>query len=772
MTRYVGRSVPRVEDERLLTGRGQYTDDIASPGEARCVFVRSPHAHARIARIDAAAATRVPGVVAVLTGSDYAADGLAGIPHLANPQHTHDVKRRAFVAPPGERVVEQPQWPFAHDRARHVGEIVAAVVAETVGAARDAAEAVEVSYRSLPAVVSATEALQEDAPQLWDDIERNLCFAVHFGDADRTAAALAGAALVVRHEFAHNRVANCQMEPRAAVGAYDAASGLHTLISGSQGVSFQRTMLAGALGVPPERVRVVSPDVGGGFGARTSLYPEQLLVAWAAKRLGRPVKWTSERSEAFLSDLQARDGVTRCALALDRDGRILGYDVEHFGNVGAHPVYYVPLANAMRILTTVYHVPAAHLLMRGVLTNTLPTGPYRGAGRPEMTHAIERLLDMAAKRLGIERAELRRRNLVRREMLPYTAAMGLVYESVDFSGCMECALELADWKGFPARREQARRRGRLAGIGLANHVEAPVGAPAERAVVTVRGEGSVEAILGTQSTGQGHETTFAQVLADALGVPLEAVRLRTGDTDFVKLGGGTHSDRSMRIAGALLGRASEQIIEEAKAAAAELLEASARDVVFEEGTLRVAGTDRALGLFEVARRTELAATSDFFGRMPAHPAGAVVCELEVDPETGAIALTRYSAAEDVGRPINPMIVEGQVHGGIAQGVGQALCESVAYEQGTGQLRAGSFMDYALPRASDLPSFRVAHVEEPESGNPLRVKGAGEGGTIPATAAVLNALCDALSEIGIEDLPMPATPSAVWQAMRSRKRQGG
>ncbi|OGA67047.1 MAG: xanthine dehydrogenase [Betaproteobacteria bacterium RIFCSPLOWO2_12_FULL_68_20] len=772
MTRYVGRSVPRVEDERLLTGRGRYTDDIASPGEARCVFVRSPHAHARIARIDAAAAPRLPGVVAVLTGSDYAADGLAGIPHLANPHHTHDVDKRAFVAAPGARVVEQPQWPFALERARHVGEIVAAVVAENAAAARDAAEAVEVSYEALPAVVQVPDALEPEAPLLWPDIPDNLCFELHFGDAERTDAALAQAALVVRREFAHNRIANCQMEPRAALGVYDAASGLHTLVSGSQGVSFQRMMLAGALKVAPERVRVVSPDVGGGFGARTSLYPEQLLVVWAARRLGRPVKWTSERSEAFVSDLQARDGVTRCALALDRDGRILGYDVEHFGNVGAHPVYYVPMANAMRILTTVYHVPAAHLLMRGVLTNTLPTGPYRGAGRPEMTHAVERLLDMAARRLGIERDELRRRNLVRRDMLPYTSAMGLVYESTDFAGCMERALQLADWRGFPARREEARQRGRLAGIGLANHVEAPVGAPAERAVVSVRGEGSVEAILGTQSTGQGHETTFAQVLADALGVPLEAVRLRTGDTDFVKLGGGTHSDRSMRIAGALLGRASEQIIEKAKAAAAELLEASARDVVFEEGTLRVAGTDRALGLFEVARRTELTATSDFFGRMPAHPGGAVVCELEVDPETGAIALTRYSAAEDVGRPINPMIVEGQVHGGIAQGVGQALFESVAYEQGTGQPRAGSFMDYALPRAGDLPSFRVAHVEEPESGNPLRVKGAGEGGAIPATAAVLNALCDALSEIGIEDIPMPATPGAVWQAMRSRKREGG
>jgi carbon-monoxide dehydrogenase large subunit len=531
-------------------------------------------------------------------------------------------------------------------------------------------------------------------------------------------------------------------------------------------------MLAGALKVPADRVRVVSPDVGGGFGARTNLYPEQLLVVWAAKRLGRPVKWASERSEAFVSDLQARDGGTRCALAFDRDGRILGYDVEHSGNVGAHPVWYVPIANAMRILTTVYHVPAAHALMRGVLTNTLPTGPYRGAGRPEMTHAIERLLDMAARRLGLDRAELRRRNLVTRGMMPYVTPMGLVYENVNFAACMERALDLADWGGFAQRREQAARRGKLAGIGVANHVEAPVGAPAERAMVTVRGDGRVEAVLGTQSTGQGHETTFAQVLADSLDVPIETVRLRGGDTGFVTLGGGTHSDRSMRIAGTLLARASQEIVKKGKAAAAELLEASARDVAFQEGSFRVAGTDRAVHLFDVARRGELAATSDFFGRLPEHPAGSVVCEVEVDPETGAVALTRYSAAEDVGQPINPMIVEGQVHGGIAQGVGQALCESVAYDPETGQPRAGSFMDYALPRADQLPSFHVDHLEEPTNGNPLRVKGGGEGGTIPASAAVLNAVCDALSEFKVEDVAMPATAQAVWQALSKSKGGGG
>jgi carbon-monoxide dehydrogenase large subunit len=776
MKRYVGRPIPRVEDHRFLTGGGRYTDDVRLEGQLSCAFLRSPHAHARILRVDSSRAQRVPEVRAVLTCADYLADGLAGIEHAANPADALDVRARAFVATRGARIVELPHWPLARERARHVGEPLAAVVAETALAARDAAELIEVEYEPLPAVVSVTDALRKGAPQLWDEAPGNLCVSAEFGDAEATRDAFGQAAHVVRCEFANNRVANCQMEPRSAIGDYDESSGICTLVSGNQGVVRLQATLAAALRLPAERVRVISPDVGGAFGLRSNLYPEQVVVAWAAKRIGRPVKWTGERSEAFVSDYQGRDSVMRAALALDADGRILGYEVELTGNVGAHTVSFVPMANGMRILTTVYHVPAAHIALRGALTNTAPTAPYRGAGRPEATHAIERLLDLAAKRIGIDRIEIRRRNLVRREMLPYRNAMGLAYDSGDFAGYMDQALALADWAGFSGRRAAARARNRLAGIGLANHIESPVGAPVERASVTVRGEGTVEAIIGTQSSGQGHETTFAQVIADRLGVAMEAVRIRYGDSGFVKLGGGTHSDRSMRIAGTLFVRAAAEIVERGRAAAAALLEAAAADLAFEAGAYRIAGTDRVVSLFEVARAMEsgalpadmreaLASTQDFNGRIPAFPAGTAVCELEVDPETGTVQITRYTAVDDVGRPVNPMIVEGQTHGGIAQGVGQALCEGVALDPATGQVMTGTFMDYAILRADELPALRLGHTEDPTKGNPLGIKGAGEGGIVPATAAVVNALCDAL---GVEDLSMPATGAVIWAAL-SRQR---
>jgi len=775
MKPYVGQPIPRVEDRRFLTGAGRYSDDIRLEGQVHCAFLRSPHAHARILRIDASRARRVPGVLTVLTGADYLADGLAGIDHAANPVDALDVGKRAFAAPGGVHVVELPHWPLALERARYVGEPLAAAVADTALAARDAAELIEVEYEPLPAVVSAVDALREGSPQLWHEAPGNLCVSAEFGDADVARKALERAAHVVRCELVNNRVANCQMEPRSALGDYEAGTGVCTLISGNQGVVRLRATLAAALKLPPERVRVVSPDVGGAFGLRNNLYPEQVAVVWAAKRLGRPVKWTGERSEAFVSDYQGRDCVMRAALGLDAEGRILGYDVELIGNVGAHTVSFVPMGNAMRILTTVYQVSAAHIAVRGALTNTVPTAPYRGAGRPEATHAIERLLDMAAKRVGIDRIEIRRRNLVRREMLPYRSAMGLVYDSGDFSGYMDRALVLADWTGFPERHAAARARGRLAGIGLANHIEAPVGAPVERASVAVNGDGTVEVIVGTQSSGQGHETTFAQVIADQLGVAMEAVRIRYGDSGFVKSGGGTHSDRSMRIAGTLFVRAAADILERGRAAAAVFLEAASADLVFEEGAYRITGTDRSVSLFELARaiesgalpadvRESLASTQDFNGRIPAFPSGTVICELEVDPETGTVEITRYTAVDDVGKSVNPMIVEGQTHGGIAQGVGQALCEGIALDP-EGQVNTGSFMDYAICRADDLPSFRIGHAEDRTEGNPLHVKGGGEGGVVPATAAVVNALCDAL---GVEDLPMPATSAVVWGALARRR----
>jgi carbon-monoxide dehydrogenase large subunit len=780
---YVGRPLPRFEDLRLITGRGRFTDDRSLPGQAYGVFVRSPHAHARILRLDGTAARALPGVIAVLTAADYRADGRAGVQQVPIPSDVIDYKQPAFRDRPGRPVADLPHWPFAADRVRFPGEAVALVVAETQAAARDAAEAVEVDYAPEPAVTDVLDAIRPGAPLLWPEIPDNTAFEAAFGDAAATEVAMAAADLVVEHSFRNQRIANAQMEPRSAIGAYDAATDSWTLISGSQGVARQRQSLSQALKVPAERIRVISQDVGGGFGARTMVYPEQLAVLWAARRVGRPVKWTSDRTEAFLTDFQGRDMVTEARLALDRSGRILGYAVRNLGNVGAHTLSYVPLNNGYRVLTTVYDVPAAHITLAGIMTNTVQTGPYRGAGRPEATFVMERMLDIAAGRLGIDRIEIRRRNLINHEQLPYRSPMGLNYDSGDFTGNMQRALDAADWSGFPTRRDAAAARGRLAGIGIANYVESPVGAPHERVVVTVKADGTVEAVAGTQSTGQGHETSFAQVLADQLGVRPNDIRLLTGDTAVVRSGGGSHSDRSMRLAGTLFVRASADIVAQAGRVAAALLGVDVATVAYKDGLFQAAQQNRRLSLFDVAQAIEtdttlpdalrrpLAAEATFTGRIPAHPTGAAVCEVEIDPETGTVELTRYSSVDDVGQPINPLILHGQVHGGIAQGVGQALTESMVFDRETGQVLSASFMDYAMPRADMLPSFHVEMTEDPTAGNPLRVKGGGESGITPALAAVGNAVADALAPLGIEHVDMPASPHRVWTAIRDAEKKG-
>ena len=780
---YVGRPLPRFEDLRLVTGKGRFTDDRSLPGQTYGVFVRSPHAHARILRLDGAAARALPGVIAVLTAADYRADGRVGVQQVPIPSDVIDYKQPAFRGRPGRPVADLPHWPFAADRVRFPGEAVALVVAETLAAARDAADAVEVDYGPEPAVVDVLDAIRPGAPLLWPEIPDNIAFEAEFGDRAATEAAMASAHLVVEHSFRNQRIANAQMEPLSALGAYDAATDSWTLISGSQGVARQRQSLSQALKVPAERIRVISEDVGGGFGARTMVYPEQLAVLWAAHLVGRPVKWTSDRTEAFLTDFQGRDMVTEARLALDRSGRILGYAVRNLGNVGAHTLSYVPLNNGYRVLTTVYDVPAAHVTLAGVMTNTVQTGPYRGAGRPEATYVIERLLDIAARRLGVDRVEIRRRNLIGHDRLPYRSVMGLTYDSGDFAGNMARALEAADWKGFTARRAAAAARGRLAGIGVANYVESPVGAPHERVVVTVKADGTVEAVVGTQSTGQGHETSFAQVLADGLGVRPEDIRLLTGDTAVVRSGGGSHSDRSMRLAGTLFVRASTDIVAQAGRVAAALLGVDVASVAYKDGLFQAARQNRRLSLFDVAQAIEtdtalpddlrrpLAAEATFTGRIPAHPTGAAICEVEIDPETGTVALTRYSSVDDVGQPINPLILHGQVHGGIAQGVGQALSDGMAYDAETGQVLSASFMDYAMPRADTLPSFHVEMTEDPTAGNPLRVKGGGESGITPALAAVGNAVADALAPLGIEHVDMPASPQRVWSAIRDAEKKG-
>ena len=723
---YIGRALPRVEDDRLLTGRGRFADDETCAGQAHCVFVRSPHAHARITGIHAPARRDV----LVLTGADYAADGLLPVDHVPNPLDIHDITRRAFDNPR-----QWAHWPLARGEARHVGEPVAAVIAETLEQARDAADALEVDYEPLP-------------------LEETLCFDHAFGDAAATQSALARAAQVVRHEFVSQRVANCQMEPRSALGQWDGQG--YTLITGSQGVLLLRGLLSRVLG--SERVRVVTRDVGGAFGPRTYLQPEQVIVCWAAKRLGRPVRWTASRSEAFLADFQGRDAAIEAALGVDAEGRIVGYDVSVRGNIGAHTVSFVPLNNFRNILTTVYRVPHVSLRVQGVATNTVPAVPYRGAGRPEAHHVIERLLDLAARKLGMDRAEIRRRNLVPKGALPYRTPMRLVLEAADFGGYMERALELADYRGLAARKAKARG---LRGLGIANYVESPVGAARERVELHLTKHG-VDIIAGTQSTGQGHETAFAQVAADHLELPMERIRLRTGDTAFVSAGGGSHSDRSLRFAGTLLVSASRKLLDTARDAAATRFEVGAEDLVYERGTFRVAGTDRAVALLDLA---PLAASEDINRRIPATPGGCAVCELEVDPDTGAVEVLRYITVDDVGRAVNPLIVHGQTHGGIAQGIGQALMEGVALDAAN-QVLTGSFMDYGLARAENLPAFETELAEVPTQGNPLGVKGGGEGGVVPATAAVINALCDAL---GVDDIAMPATPQRVWKVLQTSAR---
>jgi carbon-monoxide dehydrogenase large subunit len=771
MPRYIGKSIPRLEDERFVTGHGRYTNDIPPPDACFAYVLRSPHAHARISAIRHEAARACPGVLAVLTAADYGADGHKGIAHFANTADAVEPQKPAFGGGPGHFVFEQPQAVLAAERVRYVGEPVALIVALTLDQARDAAEAVEIDYEMLPAVVSMADALDASAPQLWEGAPGNVSLRAHYGNAETVDRSFAKAALVIERDLPNQRIVNCQMEPRAASGLYDPAEDSYTLIAGGQGVVRHRGALSAALGVPPAKVRVVSPDVGGGFGSRSLLYPEFVLVVWAAKRLRRPVRWNSDRSEAFLSDFQGRDLTVRITAAFNRRGRLLAARYRIDGNLGAHPAAFVSLNNYRRLATTVYDLRSVDVAVRAVLTNSTPTCPFRGAGRPEAMFVMERLLDLAAARLHIDRVEIRRRNLIGKSQLPYRTAMGLTYDSGDFHGNMAAALVRAEWAGFAQRRKASRRAGRLRGIGVANYIEAPVGAPYERVVLTVRGDGQIEMICGTQSSGQGHETVFAQVAADLLDVPLESVRLVTGDTSEIEKGGGTHSARSMRLVGTLLVEACEKIMAKARGLAAEAFAAPETDVEHADGFFTMPRSNQAFSLFDLADRSApaaLSAMAELSHRIPAHPTGCAVCELEVDPQTGAVEIKRYTSVDDVGVPINPMLVDGQMHGGIVQGIGQALSEGVATDPANGQVVNASFMDYGLPRADNFPRFDVELALDPTAGNPLGIKGGGEGGITPAPAAVINALVDALKEFGIDHVDMPATPVRVWNAIENAK----
>jgi aerobic carbon-monoxide dehydrogenase large subunit len=653
------------------------------------------------------------------------------------------------------------------------------VIAETLAAAKDAAERIVVDYEPLPVLTAATAAATAGAPRIYDDVP-NVTIDADVGDAAATAAAFARAAYVTRLDSWINRVTGVPMEPRSAVGAYDADSKRYTLYAGSGGVVRQKRELAGILGVADDAVRVVTREIGGNFGTRNSFFPEFALVAWAARRLGRPVKWTAERHEAFVSDYMGRDLTVSAELALDADGHFLALRTDNLSNVGAHSGSYVPLVKGAQLVTGSYRIPVSHVRARAVLTNTMPTTPYRSAGRPEVIYVIERLIDKAAREHGFDRLTLRRRNLIPPSAFPFKNAQGITYDNGTYRVVMDRVLALSDWRGFKRRRAEARRRGRLRGIGLANYVETTGGYPRERADITVHAEGRVDVVVGTLSSGQSHETTFAQCVAEWLGVPFERVNVIEGDTDIVVEGGGSHSARSMRMAGIVMGKASDAVIEKAKRIAANMLETAEEDIGFAGGRFTVKGTDRAVGLFDIAAaamdggalpdelKGPLAATCDEVIRQLGFPYGAHVCEVEIDRDTGAVAIARYTTVDDVGRAINPLVLHGQTHGGAAQGIGQALWELCAYDA-EGQLLSASFMDYAMPRADMLPSFATELSEVLTPTNPLGVRGGGEGGTTPALGAVVNAIVDALSEFGVTHIEMPVTPERIWRAMQAGKR---
>ena len=767
----VGQPVRRKEDQRLLTGKGRFSDDFSLPGQAYAVMVRSPHPHAGILAVDERRAMAVPGLLAVYSGADCVVDGLAAINHDPVPKTRYDMK---LTAPGGGEVFTGPQYLLPADSARHVGEAVAMVVAETRAAALDAAEAIEIIYDELPFVTDPRAALEPGAPRLWDKLPDNVPVDTRFGDAEATDRAFAVADHVVRASFHIGRVTGVPMEPRAALGDYDTATGRYTLYAGSGGPVRQKRELAALLGVPLDRVRVVSLDVGGNFGTRNRLYVESALVAWAAKKLGRPVKYTSTREECLLTDFQGRDLVTNVELALSKDGRFLAMRADNVSNVGAHCTSLSPLSKGSGLISGSYDIPAASLRSRAVFTNTMPTNAYRSSGRPEVTYAIERLVDMAARDLGIDRVELRRRNLVRPEAMPYPNPVGMIYDSGEYAANLDRSMRLADWDGFAARKKEAEARGRRLGLGLAHYVESAIGAPHEKTDISVTPQGRVRVVIGTGPSGQGHETSFAQVVSSLLAVPQGTVDIVMGDTDVVSAGGGSHSGRSMRHAATLFWKAAPELIATGKRLAARLLECAADEVEFADGRFAAARRNRSFDLIELAQAlppelaAELAVSAEHEMHDPVFPNGCAVCEVEVDPETGAVELTRYSVVDDVGRCINPMIVHAQTQGGAAQGIGQAMLEACVLDA-AGQPLAGTFIDYAVPRADDLPAFATQIVEVLSPRNPLGIKAGGEGGTTPAPAVIVSAILNALAPLGVRELPMPATPFAVWQAIRAARR---
>ena len=775
----IGAAVKRKEDARFLTGRGRYTDDINLPGQLHGYILRSPVAHADIGGIDAGAAMAAPGVHAVFTGKDM--EGVGGIP-TGWLIHSKD----------GSPMVEPPHPALALGKVRHVGDCVAIVVAETKEEAREAANLVEVDYRELPAVASIEAAEADGAPLVFDEAAGNVCYDWEVGDRAATDAAFEAADHVVSIDVVNNRLIPNAIEPRAAIANFDPATGDYTLYTTSQNPHLVRLLLgAFVLGLPEHKLRIVAPDVGGGFGSKIPHYAEEAILTWTAGQLGRPVKWTCDRIDAFKSDTHGRDHISTARLALDADGNFLGLRVSTKANLGAYLSTFAPCVPTYLygiLFAGPYTTPAVHCEVKSFFTNTVPVDALRGAGRPEATYLLERLVDKAAHELGMDRVEIRRRNFIRE--FPYQTPVALQYDQGDYDATLDLALEAADWDGFEARRAEAEARGKRRGIGISTFIEACGIAPSavvgslgaraglyESGSVRVHPTGSVSVFTGTHSHGQGHETTFAQIVSDMLGVDFDAVDVVHGDTARIPFGMGTYGSRSLAVGGTAIHLAVEKVIEKGKRIAAHLLETSVEDVEFENGSFTVAGTDRSKSLGEVALTAYvphnypeglepgLEETAFYDPLNFTFPAGTHIAEVEIDPETGEVDLVAVTGADDVGRIINPMIVDGQLHGGLAHGIGQALMEECRYQE-DGQLETGSYMNYTMPRAADLPSFSINHNTTLCTHNPLGVKGVGEVGSIGVPPAVINAVIDALRPMGVDDMTMPATSQRVWQAIQS------
>ena len=779
----IGASLKRVEDHRFLTGNGHYTDDINRPGQSHAWILRSPHAHARIRGIDTSKAAAAEGVIAILTGADMAADGVGGLP-CGWQIHNKD----------GSPMAEPAHPPLAVDKVRHVGDQVAIVIAETRDAARDASELIAVDYEVLDAAVDMDTALSGKT-LVHDDVPNNRCFDWEIGDKTAVDDAFAKADRVVSIDLSNNRLIPNAMEPRAAVSEYDRTTGQYTLYTTTQNPHVIRLLMgAFVLQIPEHKLRIVAQDVGGGFGSKIFHYAEEAILTWAAAKVNRPIKWTAERTESFMTDAHGRDHVTHADLALDTDGKFLGLRVSTKANLGAYLSTFgssVPTYLYATLLAGVYTTPAIYAEVQTVFTNTVPVDAYRGAGRPECTYLLERLVTKAAREMGIDPVELRQKNMIQPYMYPYQTPVALQYDCGNPPDTFESALKASDYAGFETRRAAAEKNGRLRGIGISTYVEACGIAPSavagalgaraglyESAQVRVHPTGSVTVYTGTHSHGQGHETTFAQLVSESFGIPAENVEISHGDTDQVQFGMGTYGSRSLAVGGPAILKACNKIIDKAKKIAAHIMEADVADIEFKDGKFTVAGTDKEMAFGEISLAAyvphnypieEIEPGLDenaFYDPLNfSFPGGAHICEVEVDPETGDVDVVGFTAVDDVGRVVNPMIVEGQVHGGLAQGVGQATLEGCVYDE-DGQLLTGSYMDYTMPRADDLPSFSVATQGVMGASNPLEVKGVGEVGAIGSPPAVVNAILDALAPLGVEDISMPATSQKVWQAIQN------